>query len=160
MPLERIRALAASLPHLTGSAPQDGEWGEALYGAWLCGTVVGQVGMALHHKLCHALGTGFSLPHAETPAVILPHAVAHTKATVPDLLRPVADILGTATAFHGLDTLPRHIGAPVSLGADGGRPAVLRRSGHRQRLRESKTDRAKAVAALLARALAGDAAQT
>ena len=26
---------------------------EALYGAWLCGTVLGTVGMALHHKICH-----------------------------------------------------------------------------------------------------------
>jgi maleylacetate reductase len=28
-----------------------------LYGAWLCGTVLGQVSMALHHKLCHTLTT-------------------------------------------------------------------------------------------------------
>jgi branched-chain amino acid transport system substrate-binding protein len=34
--------------------PEDlGVRGETLYGAWLCGTVLGQVGMALHHKLCH-----------------------------------------------------------------------------------------------------------
>ena len=25
-------------------------------GAWLCGSVLGNVGMALHHKLCHTLG--------------------------------------------------------------------------------------------------------
>ena len=75
MALEGIRALAASLPRLTGGAPQDRDWGEALYGAWLCGTVPGQVGMALHHKLCHTLGGGFNLPHAETDAVILPGGV-------------------------------------------------------------------------------------
>ena len=27
---------------------------EALYGAWLCGVVLGSAGMALHHKLCWA----------------------------------------------------------------------------------------------------------
>jgi maleylacetate reductase len=51
--------------------------GETLYGAWLCGTVLGQVGMALHHKLCHTLGGSFDLPHAETHAVVLPHAIAY-----------------------------------------------------------------------------------
>ena len=56
MALEGIRALASALPRLTGGAPDDDDWGEALYGAWLCGTVLGQVGMALHDKLCHALG--------------------------------------------------------------------------------------------------------
>jgi len=29
---------------------------ESVYGAWLCGTCLGSVGMALHHKLCHVLG--------------------------------------------------------------------------------------------------------
>jgi hypothetical protein len=29
---------------------------EALYGAWLAGACLGNVGMALHHKLCHTLG--------------------------------------------------------------------------------------------------------
>jgi alcohol dehydrogenase class IV len=39
--------------------------------------VLGQVGMALHHKLCHTLGGSFDLPHAETHAVVLacPHRV-------------------------------------------------------------------------------------
>ena len=29
-------------------------------------SVLGAVGMALHHKLCHVLGGAFNLPHAET----------------------------------------------------------------------------------------------
>ncbi len=33
-----------------------------------CGTVLGNVGMALHHKPCHTLGGSFNLPHAETHA--------------------------------------------------------------------------------------------
>jgi maleylacetate reductase len=35
---------------------------EALYGAWLCGSVLGSVSMALHHKLCHVLVGTFNLP--------------------------------------------------------------------------------------------------
>jgi hypothetical protein len=45
--------------------------------------------MALHHKLCHTLGGSFDLPHAETHAVVLPHAIAYNARAVPDLLAPV-----------------------------------------------------------------------
>ena len=42
--------------------------------------------MALHHKLCHTLGGSFDLPHAETHAVILPHAIAFNEGAAADLL--------------------------------------------------------------------------
>jgi maleylacetate reductase len=45
---EGIRAMASALPQ--GQAGHD----EALYGAWLCGAVLGSAAMALHHKLCWA----------------------------------------------------------------------------------------------------------
>ena len=48
----------------------------AMYGAWLCGTVLGGVGMSVHHKLCHTLGGMLDLPHADTHAILLPHSVA------------------------------------------------------------------------------------
>ncbi len=162
MALEGIRALAASLPRLTGGAAQDKDWGEALYGAWLCGTVLGQVGMALHHKLCHALGGGFNLPHAETHAVILPHAVAYTEAAVPELLRPVAEIFGTATAYQGLDGLARRIGAPANLAALGLKETDLPRAVDMATANPYWNPRPierNAVAALLARAFAGAPAQ-
>ena len=40
--------------------------------------------MALHHKLCHVLGGSFGLPHAETHAVVLPHAAAYNAAAAGD----------------------------------------------------------------------------
>jgi alcohol dehydrogenase class IV len=62
---------------------------DALYGAWLCGAVLGQVGMALHHKLCHALGGSFNLPHAETHTIVLPHALAYNEVAVPRAMRRI-----------------------------------------------------------------------
>ena len=162
MALEGIRALASALPKLTGRAPEDHDWGEALYGAWLCGTVLGQVGMALHHKLCHALGGGFNLPHAETHAVILPHAVAYTEAAVPDLLRPVAAIFGTATAYEGLTAFARQIGAPSRLSAFGLTESDLPRALDLATANPYWNPRpveSAPLAALLARALVGDPAQ-
>jgi maleylacetate reductase len=75
--IEGLKAFTEALPVIAGD-PRHGEArGRALYGAWLCGMVLGQVGMALHHKLCHTLGGSFDLPHAETHAVVLacPHRV-------------------------------------------------------------------------------------
>jgi maleylacetate reductase len=162
MALEGIRALAHALPRLTGGSPQDDDWGEALYGAWLCGTVLGQVGMALHHKLCHALGGGFNLPHAETHAVILPHAVAYIEPAVPDLLRPVAEILQAPTAYQGLTTLAARIGAPTRLDALGLTQADLPRAVELATANPYWNPRpitAEGLSALLSRALTGDAAQ-
>ena len=67
---------------------------DALYGAWLCGCCLGAVGMALHHKLCHTLGGAFNLPHAETHAVMLPHAAAYNASAEPQAMARIARALG------------------------------------------------------------------
>jgi len=88
---------------------------EALYGAWLCGTVLGSVGMALHHKLCHTLGGTFNLPHAETHAIVLPHALAYNAAAVPSAMARIAQALGAQSAPRAVFDLARNNGAPVAL---------------------------------------------
>jgi maleylacetate reductase len=119
--------------------------------------------MALHHKLCHALGGGFNLPHAETHAVILPHAVAFTEPAVPDLLRPVADIFGTATAHQGLTAFARQIGAPTRLDTLGltaaDLPRALDLATASPYWNPRPIERA-SLASLLSRALVGDPAQS
>jgi maleylacetate reductase len=115
MAAEGLRALIVALPVLRETPADPGGRAGALYGAWLCGTVLGSVGMALHHKLCHVLGGTFDLPHAETHAVILPHAVAFNEAAVPDLLSPLAKALGTERAGQGLHAYAASIGAPMTL---------------------------------------------
>jgi maleylacetate reductase len=106
---EGIRALATALPK--GKAGHD----EALYGAWLCATVLGSVSMALHHKLCHVLGGSFNLPHAETHTVILPHATAYNTEGSPDAMARIYRALGSKTAAAGLYDLAQKLGAPLTL---------------------------------------------
>lgn len=57
---EGIRALASAIPLIKTNPADVNARSDALYGAWLCGTVLGNVGMALHHKLCHTLGGDLS----------------------------------------------------------------------------------------------------
>jgi maleylacetate reductase len=89
--------------------------GSISYGAWICGTCLGAVGMALHHKLCHTLGGSFELPHAETHAVVLPHAVASNAPAAPAAMARIARALGASDAAQGLFDLAHSLGAPTAL---------------------------------------------
>jgi maleylacetate reductase len=125
---EGIRAFATALPVLRRH-PRDLEArSEALYGAWLCGTVLGSVGMSLHHKLCHTLGGSFNLPHSEVHTVILPHAVAYNASAAPRAMTQIARALGAQSAPEGLYDLAHTQGAPSALRDIGMREADLDRA--------------------------------
>jgi alcohol dehydrogenase class IV len=112
---EGIRALARSLPRIIADPGDLAARSDALYGAWLAGTCLGTVGMALHHKLCHVLGGSFNLPHAETHAIVLPHAAAYNSAAAPAAMARIAAALGAPTAPGGLYDLAAAIGGPLAL---------------------------------------------
>jgi alcohol dehydrogenase class IV len=119
MAQDGIRAIATALPRLARD-PQDlGARGDALYGAWLCGSVLGAVAMGLHHKLCHTLGGSFNLPHAEVHTVILPHALAYNAAHAPEAMARIASALGATDGPQGVFDLAAGLGAPTSLRAIG-----------------------------------------
>jgi len=112
---EGIRALGRSLPVVVKEPENVDARSDAQYGAWLGGTVLGAVGMSIHHKLCHTLGGSFNLPHAETHTVILPHATAYNRDAAPEAMKRIALALGTADAADGIYDLIGKIGAPRSL---------------------------------------------
>jgi alcohol dehydrogenase class IV len=124
---EGIRGLASALPRII-SKPADIEArSEALYGAWLAGMVLGSAGMALHHKLCHVLG-GFGLPHAETHAIVLPHAVRYNRDAAPEAMQRIQRAMegsDAATAIHDLET---RLGIPMKLSVIGMKQADLERA--------------------------------
>jgi len=113
--LQGIGAFVDGLP-LVADNPSDLDAREdTLFGSWLCGTVLGQVGMSLHHKLCHVLGGSLNLPHADTHAIILPHAIAYNEPAAKACLAPVAALLGSKTAGAGLYDFAKKLGAPAAL---------------------------------------------
>ncbi len=115
MALEAIGALSRALPRVVADPAGREARAEALYGAWLCGTCLGAVGMALHHKLCHTLGGSFDLPHAETHTVVLPHALAYTAPAIPEVMQLLAGALGAADASRALYDLAGRVGAKRAL---------------------------------------------
>lgn len=112
---EAIAALGQGLPGVYANSSDIEARSRALYGAWLAGSVLGTVGMALHHKLCHTLGGSFNLPHAQTHTIVLPHALAYNAAAAPEAMRRIARALGSNDAAMGVYELARRHGAPVAL---------------------------------------------
>src|SRR5260221_2143154 len=115
MAQEGIRSLAQALPKIKDDATDIEARAEALYGAWLCGSCLGAVGMAIHHKLCHTLGGTFDLLHAETHAVILPHAVAYNASAEPEAMSAIARAVGADDAAGRLFELAGQLGVRRSL---------------------------------------------
>ena len=132
---EGIRAAAAALPPLLTDARDLEARSDALYAAWLCGTVLGNVAMGLHHKLCHTLG-GTLQPAARRGA----HGGAAARArlqrgrgaeAMARIARAVADAgRPAASAPRAVFDLARDHGAPTALRDDrhaGRRPGPRRR---------------------------------
>lgn len=112
---QAIRMLSSALPVLMHEPSDTEARMQALYGAWLSGCCLGAVGMALHHKLCHTLGGSFDLPHAETHAIILPHAIAYNAPAEPEAMAVIARSLGTPNAARGIYDLAYRLKVPTAL---------------------------------------------
>ncbi len=115
---EGLRVLARSLP-LLAADPGDGDRGsDALYGAWLAGTVLAAAPTGVHHTLAHVLGGSYDLPHAGVHAALLPQVAAWNLPAAPEAAERAARALGDDPATV-LRDLAVATGAPTSLAALG-----------------------------------------
>lgn len=114
MAAEAIRALKDALSRIIKTPGDIDARSDALYGSWLCGVVLGSVGMSLHHKLCHTLGGMLNLPHAETHAILLPHTAAYNAVAAADALAPATKLFG-GDLGGGLHDFAAALGAPLTL---------------------------------------------
>jgi maleylacetate reductase len=116
---ESARAIAGALPRVVDDPRDLDARSDALYGAWLAGSVLGTTTMSLHHKLCHILGGTFDLPHAETHTAVLPHVLAVNLPAAPQAKTALETALGTADPAGHLFRLAQNLGAEMSLEALG-----------------------------------------
>jgi maleylacetate reductase len=115
MAIEGISVLARALPRIKADANNFEARELGLYGAWLGGSVLDSVAMALHHKLCHTLGGCFNLAHAELHTALLPHVIAYNAPAAPDAMEMIAKALGSEGAASGLFDLGSKLGATMAL---------------------------------------------
>ncbi|KAH8131184.1 hypothetical protein FP744_10000508 [Trichoderma asperellum] len=105
--IKGIQTLARSLPKVMQNPKDIEARSDALLGAWFCGKCLAGASVALHHKLCHVLGGTFNLPHAETHAIILPHALAYIAPSIPEIVKELSNIIpeSNGDAVGGLNKL-------------------------------------------------------
>jgi maleylacetate reductase len=116
---ESIRTIGRSLRKVV-DAPADLEArAEVLYGAWLAALCLDSASLALHHKLCHALGGAFDLPHAMLHALVLPYALAYNAPAAPGAMRRIARALDESDPIAAIRALSLATGGPKSLAALG-----------------------------------------
>jgi alcohol dehydrogenase class IV len=83
-------------------------------GSILCGYAIDSALFAIHHVICQTLVRTLEIPHAETNAAILPHAMAFMRDRAPDQIAALADALRTdPTSLH--DRISE-LGLPPKLG--------------------------------------------
>ncbi|MGV9296643.1 maleylacetate reductase [Amycolatopsis sp. NPDC003676] len=88
---------------------------ELLLGAYLAGSAFAVAGSGLHHKICHALGGAFDLPHAQTHAIVLPYVLAFNAPHAADAASRIARALGVSDPVAGLHQLGARLGIPAGL---------------------------------------------
>jgi maleylacetate reductase len=113
--VQGLEAFVKGLPRVLANPEDLAAREDTLRGAWACGTVLGRVGMGLHHKLCHTLGGSFDLPHAQTHAIILPHAIAYNARSAVNELAPIVGLIGGDNAGSALYDFAKSLGAPLAL---------------------------------------------
>lgn len=92
------RYITSALPRCYATADDVEARTEMLIGAYLAGTALASVTMALHHGLCHVLGGTVGVPHGIANSIILPHAMRFNLDATASQLAPAAQAMGISLA--------------------------------------------------------------
>ncbi|ATE65229.1 maleylacetate reductase [Rhizorhabdus dicambivorans] len=109
-----IEAFFDGLPRSVDAPADIGGRTRALEGGFYGGLLVQQVGIGLHHKICHILGGRHDIPHGVSNSVVLPHVAQFNKQAIldaaPHLIERFSGWPGKA-----IQNLAHRIGAPSDL---------------------------------------------
>jgi len=92
------RYITSALPRCYAVADDVEARTEMLTGAYLAGTALSSVTMALHHGLCHVLGGTAGVPHGIANSIILPHAMRFNLDATASQLALAAEAMGISLA--------------------------------------------------------------
>jgi maleylacetate reductase len=127
---EAIGTLREALPRCVEHPTDRTARSNALYGAYMAGSVLAATRMGIHHRICHVLGGSFGLPHGDANAVVLPHALAFNEPATTDAVASIARAMEVDAAAPGLFDFCASLGAPSSLEELGMGAADLERAAH------------------------------
>src|SRR5213082_1679078 len=89
-----VHTITSALPRCYTAGNDVEARSEMLKGAYLAGTALSNVTMALHHGLCHVLGGSAGVPHGIANSIILPHAMRFNLEATALQLAPAAEAMG------------------------------------------------------------------
>ena len=92
--LSGMRSIYAALPLCYADGNDLEARTEMLVGAFLAGSALSHVTMALHHGLCHILGGTAGVPHGVANSIILPHAMRFNLDATAIQLAQAAEAIG------------------------------------------------------------------
>jgi len=92
--LSGMRSIYAALPVCYADGNDLEARTEMLVGAFLAGSALSHVTMALHHGLCHILGGTAGVPHGVANSIILPHAMRFNLDATAIQLAQAAEAMG------------------------------------------------------------------
>ncbi|MBA4865184.1 maleylacetate reductase [Streptomyces sp. PSKA54] len=116
MGTEGLRALFPGLRALHADPDDIGAREKTLYGAYLAAISFASAGSGMHHKICHALGGTYNMPHAETHSVVIGYVTAFNAPYAADAAERVAAAIGDGrSAAAGIYALREEVEAPMSL---------------------------------------------
>src|SRR5690606_15257838 len=85
------------------------------YEAYLAAVAFASAGSGLHHKICHVLCGVYTLPHAQTHAVILPRVMALNPPSAPAAMQRIGQALCSTVPIGALNSLYDQLDAPRAL---------------------------------------------
>mgnify|MGYP000013413305 CR=1 FL=1 len=114
--LDALQRFAQALPEVQAQPQSVSARAQLLYAAHLSGLVLVNARTALHHAVCHAIGSVTGAPHGQANAVLLPHALRFNRPVVaPALERARAVLPGQMDAITWVEQLAQQLGVPQRL---------------------------------------------
>lgn len=120
-----VRELAAALPVIIDEPADSAARQRLLQAGMIGGWLVGTVGIALHHKICHIIGGHYDIAHAESNSAVLPQVAAFYEQSFGEHRAALLAALRSSSVGRGVFELARRSGAPLSLAQLGVDPSTL-----------------------------------
>ena len=116
MALDALRRFASALPTVHAQSGDLAARAQLLYAAHLSGLVLVNARTALHHAICHAIGSVTGAPHGQANAVMLPHVLRFNRPAVEDALRSASSVVpGGQDVIAWIESLAVRLGVPQRL---------------------------------------------
>ena len=114
--LDALRRFASALPTVHAQPDDLAARAQLLYAAHLSGLVLVNARTALHHAICHAIGSVTGAPHGQANAVMLPHVLRFNRPVVEEALRSASNVVpGGQDVIDWIESLTVALSVPRRL---------------------------------------------